>query len=276
MSGALLGTLVLIFAVIKILTILGDETTIWAWVGLILAIVIAAGAFMEVQAAGGIDTLKSEIPARGTTGTTAPTYTPDSTGGGTAYGTAGGRAARGARTSPTPLRARARATRPELPQVDGPSFRRFREEDPVLPWTVVVRRHAIDLEAECLVERDRVLVGGRRDAAHGRASSLACCREEPFVQLAAEAGATALRRDPEEVDVGIRGVSLGEEPDQKPGEVTVVLVLRDETRPLEVDEEELGQHRRRLAAVPPGVDVLNHARVGRLGHAESSCPPPVP
>ena len=77
MSGALLGTLVLIFAVIKILTILGDETTIWAWVGLILAIVIAAGAFMEVQAAGGIDTLKSEIPARGTTGTTAPTYTPD-------------------------------------------------------------------------------------------------------------------------------------------------------------------------------------------------------
>ena len=77
MSGALLGTLVLIFAVIKLLTILGDEATIWAWVGLVLAIVIAAGAFMEVQAAGGIDTLKSEIPARGTTGTTAPTYAPD-------------------------------------------------------------------------------------------------------------------------------------------------------------------------------------------------------
>ena len=77
MSGALLGTLVLIFAVIKLLTILGDETTIWAWVGLVLAIVIAAGAWMEVQAAGGIDTLKGEIPARGTTGTTAPTYAPD-------------------------------------------------------------------------------------------------------------------------------------------------------------------------------------------------------
>jgi hypothetical protein len=77
MSGALLGTLVLIFAVIKILTILGDEATIWAWVGLILAIVIAAGAWMEVQAAGGIDTLKGEIPARGTTGTTAPTYAPE-------------------------------------------------------------------------------------------------------------------------------------------------------------------------------------------------------
>ena len=77
MSGALLGTLVLIFAVIKIVTILGDEPTIWAWVGLILAIVIAVGAWMEVQAAGGVETLKSEIPARGTTGTTAPTYAPD-------------------------------------------------------------------------------------------------------------------------------------------------------------------------------------------------------
>ena len=71
MTGALLGTLVLIFAVIKILTILGDEATIWAWVGLVLAIVIAAGAFMEVQAAGGIDTLKSEIPSMPASSTTA-------------------------------------------------------------------------------------------------------------------------------------------------------------------------------------------------------------
>ena len=33
MTGALLGTLVLIFTIIKLLTILGDEQTIWAWIG---------------------------------------------------------------------------------------------------------------------------------------------------------------------------------------------------------------------------------------------------
>ena len=34
MTAALLGTLVLIFAIIKMLSILGDEQTIWAWIGL--------------------------------------------------------------------------------------------------------------------------------------------------------------------------------------------------------------------------------------------------
>jgi hypothetical protein len=73
MTGALLGTLILIFAVIKILTILGDEATIWAWIGLVLAVVIAVGAFQVVQEAGGIDQLKTEIPTSmpaQTTGTT--------------------------------------------------------------------------------------------------------------------------------------------------------------------------------------------------------------
>jgi hypothetical protein len=64
MTGALLGVLILIFAVIKILTILGDEATIWAWIGLALAIVIAVGAFQVVQEAGGVDQLRSEIPSR--------------------------------------------------------------------------------------------------------------------------------------------------------------------------------------------------------------------
>lgn len=63
MTGALLGTLILIFAIIKILSILGDEATIWAWIGLGLAVVIAVGSFQTVQEAGGIDTLKSEIPS---------------------------------------------------------------------------------------------------------------------------------------------------------------------------------------------------------------------
>jgi uncharacterized membrane protein YhdT len=61
MTGALLGTLILIFAIIKVLTVLGDAT-IWAWIGLALAVVIAVGAFQVVQQAGGIDQLKSEIP----------------------------------------------------------------------------------------------------------------------------------------------------------------------------------------------------------------------
>jgi len=60
MSAAVIGVLILIFAVIKLLSILGDETTIWAWVGLVLAIVVAAGAFKTVQEAGGVDTLRTE------------------------------------------------------------------------------------------------------------------------------------------------------------------------------------------------------------------------
>ena len=65
MSAALIGTLILIFAVIKILTILGDEPTIWAWIGLILAIAVAFGSFQVVQEAGGVDTLRAEMPAMG-------------------------------------------------------------------------------------------------------------------------------------------------------------------------------------------------------------------
>ncbi|HEU4970392.1 MAG TPA: hypothetical protein VFT35_00480 [Gaiellaceae bacterium] len=60
MTAAIIGTLILIFTIIKLLTILGDEATIWAWVGLVLAIVIAVGAFRTVQEAGGVDTLRTE------------------------------------------------------------------------------------------------------------------------------------------------------------------------------------------------------------------------
>jgi hypothetical protein len=76
MTAALLGTLILIFAVIKILTILGDEATIWAWIGLILAVVVAVGAFRTVQEAGGIETLKSEIPSMPSSDTAAATAPP--------------------------------------------------------------------------------------------------------------------------------------------------------------------------------------------------------
>jgi hypothetical protein len=77
MTGALLGTLTLVFTVIKLLTILGDEATIWAWVGTALAVVIAVGAFMTVQEAGGVDTLRSEASSLGGAGGTAASAPPE-------------------------------------------------------------------------------------------------------------------------------------------------------------------------------------------------------
>lgn len=80
MTAALIGTLILIFAVIKILTILGDEATIWAWLGLVLAVLIAVGAFMTVQEAGGVSSLKSEASSLEST-STAPDTAASSTAG---------------------------------------------------------------------------------------------------------------------------------------------------------------------------------------------------
>jgi hypothetical protein len=71
MTAALLGVLLLIFTIIKQLTILGDEPTIWSWIGVILAIVVAVGAFMTVQEAGGVETLRSEASSLGSSGTAA-------------------------------------------------------------------------------------------------------------------------------------------------------------------------------------------------------------
>jgi hypothetical protein len=60
MSAAVIGVLILIFAIIKLLSILGDAQTFWAWLGVAFAIVIAVGSFMAVQEAGGVDTLRTE------------------------------------------------------------------------------------------------------------------------------------------------------------------------------------------------------------------------
>jgi hypothetical protein len=75
MLAGLLGTLILFFAVIK--NLVDDESTIWSYIGVLLAIALAYGAWMQIQEAGGIDTLKTEAssmrpPASGTTETTAP------------------------------------------------------------------------------------------------------------------------------------------------------------------------------------------------------------
>jgi hypothetical protein len=77
MTGALLGTLILIFTVIKLLTILGDEATIWAWVGVALAVLIAVGAFMTVQEAGGVDTLRNEASSLGGSGASSAPAAPE-------------------------------------------------------------------------------------------------------------------------------------------------------------------------------------------------------
>lgn len=76
MTAALLGVLILIFAVIKLLSILGDEQTIWAWIGLVLAILVTVGAFRTVQEAGGVETLRTEASSLGSSGASAPAAPP--------------------------------------------------------------------------------------------------------------------------------------------------------------------------------------------------------
>ena len=61
MTAGLLGTLVLFFAVIK--NLVDDESTIWSYVGVGLAILVAVGAWQQIQEAGGIEQLKSEMPS---------------------------------------------------------------------------------------------------------------------------------------------------------------------------------------------------------------------
>jgi cation transport ATPase len=76
MTTAILGGLVALFGIIKLLSIMGDEQTFWAFIGTILAILVGIGAWLEVQAAGGIDTLKSEIPSSSASTTTSTATTP--------------------------------------------------------------------------------------------------------------------------------------------------------------------------------------------------------
>jgi hypothetical protein len=54
-----LAAIILLFAFIKILV--DDYSTVWSWIGLVLAAVIVIGAWFEVQAAGGVDSLRSEM-----------------------------------------------------------------------------------------------------------------------------------------------------------------------------------------------------------------------
>ncbi|MBA3401382.1 MAG: hypothetical protein H0U05_05260 [Actinobacteria bacterium] len=62
MVAAVLGGLILLVAIIKNLA--DDYSTIWSYVGVVLAAVIAFGAWQVIEAAGGMNTLRSEMPNR--------------------------------------------------------------------------------------------------------------------------------------------------------------------------------------------------------------------
>jgi hypothetical protein len=60
--GAVLAVLILALAIIKNLQ--DDYSSFWAWLGMHFAILIAVGAWLEIQASGGMETLRSEMPSR--------------------------------------------------------------------------------------------------------------------------------------------------------------------------------------------------------------------
>jgi hypothetical protein len=61
LTGAGLAVLIFVFALIKNLD--DDYSSVWAWIGLILSIAILAGAWLQVQASGGMNALKGEQPS---------------------------------------------------------------------------------------------------------------------------------------------------------------------------------------------------------------------
>jgi energy-coupling factor transporter transmembrane protein EcfT len=74
MIAALLAAIILLFAVIKNLA--DDYSTKWSYIGVVLAAVVGAGAWLQVQAAGGMDTLRTEMSSM--TSSDEPATTPPS------------------------------------------------------------------------------------------------------------------------------------------------------------------------------------------------------
>lgn len=60
--AAAFAVLIFLLALIKNLT--DDFSSIWAWIGLILAAALLVGAWLQVQQTGGMDALRSEMPSR--------------------------------------------------------------------------------------------------------------------------------------------------------------------------------------------------------------------
>ncbi len=66
MTSVVLGVLIFIIALLKNLT---DDYSTWAsYVGVVLAFLVAVGAWLEVQDAGGVESLKSEASSFGSSG----------------------------------------------------------------------------------------------------------------------------------------------------------------------------------------------------------------
>jgi hypothetical protein len=57
-TSFVLGVLIAFLAIIKNLT--DDYSTFWSYLGVVLAILVAVGAWMEVQQAGGLDSVRAE------------------------------------------------------------------------------------------------------------------------------------------------------------------------------------------------------------------------
>lgn len=70
MTSVVLGVLIFICALLKNLT--DDYSTFWSYIGVGLALVVAVGAWLEVQDAGGMDSLKQEASSIGSSGAAAP------------------------------------------------------------------------------------------------------------------------------------------------------------------------------------------------------------
>jgi hypothetical protein len=74
MLSAVLALAILLCAVLKGLT---DEfSTVWAWIGVALAGVVALGAYLQVQEAGGIDKVRADASAMSSSRSEAPPPAP--------------------------------------------------------------------------------------------------------------------------------------------------------------------------------------------------------
>ena len=78
MTSAVLAFIIFAIAVIKNLT--DDYSTFWSYIGVGLAFLIAVGAWLEIQAAGGVESLRTEATSFGSSGATAGPAAPAGTG----------------------------------------------------------------------------------------------------------------------------------------------------------------------------------------------------
>ncbi len=74
LTGAVLAFLIFACALLK--NLVDDYSTFWSYLGVAFAALIAVGAWLQVQSAGGVENLKSEIPSMPASGTAAASAPP--------------------------------------------------------------------------------------------------------------------------------------------------------------------------------------------------------